>query len=59
MEHTPENLEHYSASQTETKENAVYTERPVGHRILSWVLILIVLLGFLGTCYWLAMYGRV
>jgi len=59
MEHTPENLEHYSARQATTEEKQTYTRRPISHRVLSWLLIAIVLFGFLGTCYWLAMYGRV
>ena len=59
MEHTPENLEHFSASQANKEEKEPYVERPISHRILSWFLIAVVLFGFLGTCYWLAMYGRV
>ena len=58
MEHTPENLEHYSASQSEKKEETPYTERPVMHRVVSWILIFVVLFAFLGTCYWLTAYGR-
>lgn len=58
MEHNSENLEHYSASQTEEKEKTPYVERPLMHRIVSWLLIAVVLFAFLGTCYWLAMYGR-
>ena len=58
MEHSTENLEHYSASQGEKEEKATYTKRPVMHRVVSWLLIAIVLFGFLGTCYWLAMFGR-
>lgn len=58
MEHTPENLEHYSAAQSEQKEESTYTKRPLMHRIVSWLLVAVVLFGFLGTCYWLAFYGR-
>ena len=58
MEHSTENLEHYSAAQGGKEEKAPYTERPVMHRIVSWLLIVIVLFGFLGTCYWLVMFGR-
>ena len=58
MEHTPENLEHYSAAKTEQKEEIKYTERPLMHRLVSWLLIAVVLFAFLGTCYWLAFYGR-
>lgn len=59
MDHTTENLDHFSASQTQEAEKQEYTERPLFHRIMSWVLIGIVLLAFLGTCYWLAFYGSV
>lgn len=58
MNHTTENLEHFSSSQEEAQEPVPYVERPVFHRILSWILIAAVLVGFLGTCYWLVMYGR-
>jgi len=58
MEHTPENLEHYSASQNVAKEESHYTERPFFHRVISWLLIAVVLFAFVGTCYWLASYGR-
>ena len=57
MEHSTENLEHISSNQqTEIKKE--YHERPLGHRIISWVLIAVVLFAFIGTCYWLAFYGR-
>lgn len=56
MDHSPEELEQFSASQ-HPKEPEKYTRRPVLHVILAWVLIAIVLFGFLGTCYWLA-FGR-
>lgn len=57
MDHNTENLEHYSFSQDEKKESK-YTERPLAHRLISWILIAVVLFGFIGTCYWLAFYGR-
>lgn len=56
MEHTPENLEHFSMSQSEKQEQKPYTERPVMHRVMAWALIAVVLFAFLGTCYWLAAY---
>lgn len=56
MEHSPEELEHISLNQDE-KEPEKYTKRPLGHVILAWFLIVLVLFGFLGTCYWLA-FGR-
>lgn len=58
MEHSKENLEHFSSEQA-LQEPQDFHARPLSQRILSWVLIVIVLLGFLGTCYWLAFYGRV
>lgn len=57
MEQNRENLTHISAEQSQ-KQVPEYHERPVSHRILSWLLIAIVLFAFLGTCYWLAFYGR-
>lgn len=30
-----------------------YRPRPVRQLVLAWVLIAIVLFGFLGTCYWM------
>lgn len=57
MEHSTDNLEHFSANQ-QPEEQREYHERPISHRIISWVLIAIVLFAFLGTCYWLAFYGR-
>ncbi len=59
MEHTPESLEHYSAEQQADKEKETYTQRPKSHVFIAWVLIGIVLFAFLGTCYWLANYGKV
>jgi len=56
MEHNTEDLEHFSADQTEPKTEK-YTKRPLGHVIMAWLMIAIVLFGFLGTCYWLA-FGR-
>ena len=55
MEHTPEDLEHFSTLQQE-EESQGYTPRPRSHIILAWVLVLVVLFAFLGTCYWLALY---
>lgn len=34
-----------------------YRPRPLRQLILAWVLIAIVLFGFLGTCYWMIHYG--
>lgn len=57
MKHNTENLEHFSASQS-PEEKPEFHERPFSHRVISWVLIGVVLFAFLGTCYWLAFYGR-
>lgn len=55
MDHTPENLEHFSAQQQELEEQqqASYTPRPLHHRVLAWVLIAVVLFAILGTCHWM------
>lgn len=58
MDNMPENLEHISQEQTpEDKEK--YTPRPMGHLILAWALIAVVLFGFLGMCYWMINFGKV
>lgn len=56
MGHIPEELE-YTSNQQNTEEKPSMPEHPLHHRIISWILIAIVLFGFLGTCYWLAFYG--
>ena len=55
MDHTPENLEHFSAQQQELEEQQKpsYTPRPLHHRVLAWVLIAVVLFAVLGTCHWM------
>ena len=57
MNQSPEDLESYSTAQQVQEKKDVYTPRPLGHRILAWILIVIVLFAFLGTCHWLANYG--
>ena len=52
MDHTPENLEHLSNKEQE-QQDEVFTPRPISQNILAWVLIAVVLFGFLGTCYWM------
>lgn len=59
MEHTPENLEHFSQEQEAPQEKKEYTPRPKGHLILAWTLIAVVLFAFAGMCYWMAHYGTV
>ena len=59
MEHSPENLEHFSGQQQVPEEKKPYTPRPKGHLILAWLLIVVVLFAFLGMCYWMIAYGRV
>ena len=56
MEHNAEELEHFSTTQSD-KQNEKYSKRPLGQIIMAWLLIALVLFGFLGTCYWLA-FGR-
>lgn len=58
MEHTPEDLEHFSVQQQEhaQEKQPSYTPRPRSQRILAWVLIAVVLFAFLGTCHWLVNY---
>ena len=65
MDHTPENLEHFSAQQQELEEpivltldlgevktvNAVALFPIVGS--VAWVLIAVVLFAVLGTCHWM------
>lgn len=58
MGHSPEELDQFSRDQQEQEVTNVIP-RPLSHRIISWILIAIVLFGFLGTCYWLAFYGKV
>lgn len=59
MEHSSENLEHFSAEQQNIEEKKPYTPRPKYQLVIAWVLIAIVLFAFLGTCYWMVKYGRV
>ena len=56
MEHSPENLEHFSSEQQQGEEKKAYFARPKWQLVLAWVAIAIVLFAFLGTCYWLAFY---
>lgn len=53
--HTSEELE-YRARGEEPEEKAVYTPRPKWQLAVAWTMAVIVLLAFLGTCYWL-MFG--
>jgi len=57
MDHSTENLEQLSSEQS--SQSGPVEKRPIMHRIVSWILIAVVLFAFLGTCYWLAFYGRV
>ena len=58
MEHTPENLDHFSEENQKIDMKQEYKPRPIGHLILAWALIAVVLFAFLGTCYWMINYGR-
>ena len=53
--HTSEELE-YQAGKMESEEKTPYTPRPRWQLIIAWSMAVIVLLAFLGTCYWL-MFG--
>ena len=58
MEHSRENLEMLAQmGQNEggkkTQEQSDYTPRPKYQQVLAWIAIAIVVLGFLGTCYWM------
>jgi len=55
MSHSTEDLNRISDQNTEEKQT--YTERPLRQRILAWILIAVVLFGFVGMCYWLAFFG--
>jgi len=59
MEYTSENLEQTNELDERVQEKTQCVERPLFHRILSWVLIAVVLFAFLGTCHFLATYGRI
>lgn len=51
---SPEMLEKLSREAQPQKQD--YTPRPKSQIVLAWVLAVVVVLAFLGTCYWL-MYG--
>ena len=53
-----ENLDHFSREDSEPEEKKKYTPRPIGHLVLAWILILIVLFAFGGVCYWMVRYGK-
>lgn len=55
-EHSTEQLETESRK-AQKPEKEEYTPRPRSQLILAWVLIGIVVAGFLGMCYWMA-FGR-
>ncbi len=50
-----EELEHISAGE-QTEEREHYTPRPKYQIVLAWILAIIVIIAFLGTCYWLAFF---
>lgn len=53
---TTEQLEHTSAHASEP-EKKEYTPRPKSQIVLAWILAVIVIFAFLGTCYWMMFYG--
>ena len=54
--HSSEELEHISAQQ-QAPEQEGYTPRPKWQLVLAWILAVIVVFAFLGTCYWMMFYG--
>ena len=59
MDHTPENLEHFSDGQNKRETKEKFVPRPKRQLIGAWILIAIVIFAFLGMCYWMVAYGRV
>ena len=61
MEHSRENLEilaqmGQSEGTKKPEEKGTYTPRPTYQKVMAWIGIAIVVLGFLGTCYWMVNY---
>ena len=54
---TSEQLEYDSAKAQQKDEKRSYTPRPKSQIILAWVLIAVVVLASLGSCYW-QMFGK-
>ena len=50
-----EELEHFSANE-QLQDEHHYTPRPKYQVVLAWILAIIVIIAFLGTCYWLAFF---
>ena len=55
-DYSSERLEYQSGQRNEKEQRGEYTPRPKSQIVLAWVLAVVVVLAFLGTCYWL-MYG--
>lgn len=53
---TTEQLAHESADEAENERKS-YTPRPKSQIILAWILAIVVIIAFLGTCYWMMFYG--
>ena len=56
MEHTPEELELNSVNEQNAAKKE-YEQHSIAQRVAAFVLVGIILFGFLGMCYWLAFYG--
>ena len=52
QEKSTEQLEYASAEAQQKDEKQLYTPRPKSQIILAWVLIAVVVLAILGSCYW-------
>lgn len=53
---TTEMLESESHEQQSPLHSEGYTPRPKYQIVLAWILAIIVIFAFLGTCYWLAFF---
>ena len=56
-EHSTERLDYTSGQKQQQEEKPRYTPRPKSHILMAWVLVVVVVFAFLGTCYWL-MFGK-
>lgn len=57
QEQTSEQLEYSSAKAQQDEQQTPYTPRPKSQLVLAWILIAVVVLGILGSCYW-QMFGK-
>ena len=55
QEQSSERLDYLSGERQKPEEH--YTERPIQHRILAWILLGVVIFAIAGMCYW-QMFGK-